>query len=68
MINNWIEVAAERIRAGEPEREVLADYGYMYQSPEPDCKGCINFKPPRFCLLGVSHCIRRANDFYEKTV
>jgi len=28
---SWIVVAADRIKAGEPEIEVMADYGYIYQ-------------------------------------
>lgn len=26
--SHWLEIAAERIAAGEPELEVMADYGY----------------------------------------
>jgi len=31
---HWLSVALERIRAGEPEREVMRDYGYE-RSEEP---------------------------------
>ena len=27
---HWLEVAYERIRAGEPEFDVMADYGYRW--------------------------------------
>jgi hypothetical protein len=30
---HWLWVALERIAAGEPETDVLADYGYMWARP-----------------------------------
>lgn len=31
---HWLWVAVERVAAGEPVHEVMADYGYTYQPPE----------------------------------
>lgn len=28
---HWLEVAAGRVRAGEPEEQVMQDYGYTYR-------------------------------------
>jgi hypothetical protein len=33
----WYEVAAERIRAGEDERAVMADYGYVRELEGDEC-------------------------------
>ena len=30
---HWLRAAFERIAAGEPEREVLLDYGYVAEAP-----------------------------------
>ena len=30
---HWLWVALERIASGEPEKDVLADYGYMWARP-----------------------------------
>ncbi len=32
---HWLEIALDRVRAGEPEEEVLADYGYGWIKPAP---------------------------------
>lgn len=37
---HWLEVALERIKAGEPEASVLQDYGYEYTHYEPDLTKC----------------------------
>jgi hypothetical protein len=31
---HWLAVAYERICAGEPEAEVMEDYGYTYENPK----------------------------------
>ena len=33
---HWLWCAVERIAAGEPEREVMADYGYMPEMSDDD--------------------------------
>ena len=70
---HWLEVAQERIRAGEPEVEVMADYGYSRTPPARtpptdlpcrDCEYCQYMDRNCCCLPSGNHCIHQAEDFF----
>ena len=43
---HWLWCALERVANGEPERQVMADYMYLYHGPNPKAPSNAGHKPP----------------------